>query len=94
MNCRKGDIAIIVGGELGNEGGMVRVVGTDSRCWGEEWLCEALSELRTSTGVVSRPGEYGYCEDRFLRPITPPPGTISDEEVRELYSPTQEPAHV
>ena len=32
-------------------------------------------------------GEYVSFRDKAMRPITPPPNTVTDEEVRELYRP-------
>lgn len=82
MNCKPGDLALIVRSTAGNEGKVVtclRFVG-DVRGFqsADYWLIDRM--LNTRLG-----GEVPYVSDSFLRPIRP--GDISDEEVRDLYLP-------
>jgi hypothetical protein len=89
MNCKPGDLAFIVHSEAGNEGRIVEVV---------RWVgfLNALAESGANDWWQVRPLDgkpilwtrqsYGdFYVDRFLRPIRP--GSITEEEVKELFSP-------
>ena len=60
---------------------------------GQRWyLSESVLvwEVESMGGLLRKDsGLYMVCPvaDRYLRRITPPPGTVSDKEVRELYTP-------
>ncbi len=76
MNCRPGDIAVIVGGIEANVGRMVRVIKPcDALHWAmfhADWEVELLQTTRTSSRVGeqdSGPGMVCVCDDRILRPI-------------------------
>lgn len=84
MNCKPGELAVVVKSWAGNEGRIVRclrVVQTDylytGPCLG--WETEPM--------LLNCDGEPVYALDIQLRPIRP--GDISDEEVRDLYAPKQ-----
>lgn len=82
MNCKPGDVAIVVRSKAGHEGKVVtciRFVGNASGYKGDDyWLVDrALPSIYGDTTPVLR--------DSCLRPIRP--GDISDEEVRDLYAP-------
>jgi hypothetical protein len=90
MNCKKGDLAVIVVSRAGNEGRIVRCVSYVGHLAGwigdDRWLVDADRPLQSMYG---RP--HFHARDCDLRPIRP--GDISDEEVRDLYAPKQkEPA--
>lgn len=88
MNCKPGDLAVIVRSYAGNEGKIVRCIRlVDYVCWGRPDGSEVVAptwkidrELRGCRGDVS-----DQIEDSLLSPIRP--GDITDEEVRELYAP-------
>lgn len=86
MNCKSGDLAVIVNSVVPtNVGGLVRVLDTILADAGD-WRVEALSQLTSTDGRTVAPGDrHGYIEDACLRPIRP--GSVTDEEVRELYAP-------
>jgi hypothetical protein len=84
LNCRPGDLAVVVRSMDGNFGKLVHVLRAyeKERGW---WVCEPLSELRTADAGWTR--EKVCAADESLRPITPPAGTITQSEVSELYAP-------
>lgn len=76
MNCRPGDIAVIVGGIEANVGRMVRVIkACDALHWAmchADWEVELLQTTTTSGPLGeqdSGPGMVCVCVDRILRPI-------------------------
>lgn len=98
MNCKPGDLCVIVRSMAGNEGVLCKVLDPmgceplfEGYIWGEGagpcWLVELGRQVKTIVAgqLVSR------CPipDAWLRPILPPPGTVTTDEVRELYSPKQ-----
>jgi hypothetical protein len=105
MNCKPGDIAVIVHTRfLGYPVSVLYAapVGRDYTLpdgqkaiadWGPDlWVCESLGKLfpvklKSGRAVKSRAARYVAIEDRWLRPITPPAGTITQSEVSELYAP-------
>jgi hypothetical protein len=94
MNCKPGQMAVVIKGTDRHEkswiGRVVRVIrvrglGVDGSSLYWEYEGQRL--------VHPLYGECLAVADIALRPITPPPGSVSDEEVRELYQPkTTEPA--
>lgn len=77
MNCKPGDLAVIVQDEYGHHEGKVVLVVRRSPVIADGWV--VTPELRDLEGWDCHP-----C-DKHLRPIRP--GDISDEEVRDLYAP-------
>jgi hypothetical protein len=65
------------------------------------WICRAEQPVTLKFKGVRRrqnfkAGEDILMRDVWLRPITPPPGSVTDSEVRELFSPrtvTPTPCH-
>lgn len=90
MNCKPGDLAVIVRSLANNEGKIVRIVEfagrVDFQIRGRcvAWVIDPA--IHAAQG-----GMVDVMPDDSLRPIRP--GDISDEEVRDLYAPKQkEPA--
>jgi hypothetical protein len=90
MNCKPGDMAIVIRSLAGNGGKIVRCIrlaGPDEvhRVHGrwptEDWwvIDRSIPWSRGQIAAMNR--------DSNLRPITPPAGTISSSEVSELYAP-------
>lgn len=95
LNCRPGDLAVIVKthpAEPATAQFIDRVVCV--RAWeirhGDPCWKYAHMPLRGKyRGMVV---DWYEIPDEWLRPITPPPGTVTDSEVRELYEPQRETA--
>jgi hypothetical protein len=84
MNCKPGELAIVVKGAgpltaciVGKVLRVTRAVFDGEPCW----------EYEGPRLVVPRWGPLEVIEDEFLRPIRP--GGITEEEVGELYAPKQ-----
>lgn len=84
MNCKPGEMAINVSGLCHKHRGEIYLV---LRAYDGPWIWDAPRE--PSWWVEHRGGEY-HCCDSHLRPIRP--GDISEEEVRDLFSPVKEEA--
>ncbi len=93
MNCKPGDLAVIVPGPPPHFEADLALVGTIVRVthivvaqsvapgqMGAQWAYEGRRLYCNGLLVVS-------LSDLILRPITPPPNTVTDDEVRELYEP-------
>ena len=65
MNCRPGDLAIVVKSNAGNEGVLLDVI---RQAEIGSWLCIALTE---GVGTIRRfmPGDQVICTDSCLRPL-------------------------
>lgn len=92
MNCRPGDLAVVVRSDAGNDGKIVFVVRAaayheyaefDHADEGRHWWVECKSGLLMDTWGGGE--KESSMPDARLRPIRP--GDISDEEVRDLYAP-------
>lgn len=88
MNCKPGDLAYIVWSVRGNEGKVVRCL----RLFGIAiWDGEPLQTWETDYDFGVEPftdPELRFCiPDDQLCPITPPPGSVTTDEVLELYAP-------
>jgi hypothetical protein len=93
MNCKPDELAVMVRSAAGNEGRIVRCLrlatlnelleANWNRRAGPVWVVDQI--LRTSHHRMAP-----LANDAWLRPIRP--GDISDEEVRDLYSPIKEAA--
>lgn len=94
MNCKPGDLAIVVRSKAGNEGRIGRCLRRASK---REIARQALFSFQGEPcwkmdrefSACDNFGRGGYSvsilPDACLRPIRP--GDISDEEVRDLYAP-------
>jgi hypothetical protein len=107
-NVKAGDLAVIVGSVLGNNGKVVLVLRehfpgvpigssyTDrhNQLWRNTGPAQ-LWEVEAAGTLIQKEGGrfFKVCPvpDSHLRPITPPPGTVTTDEVRELYSPNNTP---
>jgi hypothetical protein len=98
MNCKPGDLAVVMrdGGHDQDWVGCFVIVTKDGEYGndGWEWLCRFQNPVtfrvwedgkRTEEIVRSR---NGLVPDVWLKPIRP--GDITDEEVRDLYAPSDE----
>lgn len=90
MNCKKGDLAVIVISAAGNEGRIVRCVGlTESRMFhifrGPRWLID--KPVPDSLG-----GFIDSIADANLRPIRDPGEDATDEMVALLGKPASQPS--
>jgi hypothetical protein len=99
MNVWKGAIAYIVDTDTPeNMNVFLAVIEWDGEDL--EWKCELLSaaigwnhnnvdENGDSIDALDmKPGDIVYCDDEDLRPLLPPPGTVTTEEVKTLFSPS------
>ena len=72
LNCKPGDLAILVNNEDGSEGSLFYVVRQDTRNTprtpGVWWVCETTSPVQTAYGPA-RTGELVVIHDCVLRPI-------------------------
>jgi hypothetical protein len=88
LNCKQGDLAIIVSSTCGNEGKIVRclellvtdrVPDTKGRVWGymtgmqAVWRIDRPIDMGNSSGKVT---QVMYCADKRLRPLR---GDVNDE---------------
>lgn len=95
MNCKPGDLAIMVNSLATNNGKIYRVLdfvggmrieerdGTTRSlydCWRVECLCRTVG----SKGKWYRPGEIAIASDAQLRPIRDPGDDAKDEMLRPL----------
>lgn len=98
MNCKQGDLAIVVRSRAGNEGkvltcvrytGVGILVGDDNHfkqsSWGKDvWEVDTTMKVVTSEGIPD--GTCNYVKDSQLRPLR---GTLTDNEeeiVKEIYT--------
>lgn len=96
MNCKPGDLAIVVRSIAGNDGKIVRCLRLATRAelvaarflpYGPVWFVDkklraAWIKKRTDAGAEP------YARDCDLRPITPPADSITAAEVQSLYQPS------
>jgi hypothetical protein len=96
LNCWPGCLAIVKAGIHAGELYTVRAwMGRYEFRGGSRandvWICAAEQPvtIRGKKGEKQefRAGDDILIQDSRLRPITPPPGTITEDEVIELYSP-------
>ena len=87
MNCKPGDLAIVVKSVAGNEGRILTVlrwIGHIQGFSGNDWW-ETDVEVRTLLG-----GRIAAMRDSFLRPIRPQSDGARDETLGWLPVPTKE----
>lgn len=93
MNCKPGDLAIIVFSPiLSNIGAIVTIHESYDAYGPGGWCVTCSSKLMSARGLPINAFERFHADDEHLRPIIPPPGSVTDEEVKELYSPEKEKA--
>jgi hypothetical protein len=94
VNCKPGDLAVIVRSMAGNEGKFVTVLrwhGDYTYLGGDvclpSWEARIAQVMTAANGSVWFPGDVVKFPDAWLKPIRP--DGITDEEVRDLYAPKQ-----
>jgi hypothetical protein len=93
LNCRPGDLAVYVGRDIREYGRFVRIVARDTEAH-ERFFGDALWITEPSLTRDDGLGPVISTADRALRPITPPAGSVTREEVDALYAPkAKEPFH-
>jgi hypothetical protein len=75
MNCRPGDLAVMVRSDAGNEGAVVEVVSfvgpyqfECGKCVNDAWLCKVPPSMERHRGRSSLPGHL-HISDSKLRPL-------------------------
>lgn len=86
MNCKPGDLAVIVRGE--NIGVMVDVIGPHDLFDGA-WRVRVHADAMCDLGLVKK-GEVTGCMDSKLRPIRDPGDDAQDETLSWLPVPSTE----
>lgn len=89
MNCKPGDIAVIVQSTHGQHGALLSVEKDSGRRdsghhW---WLVKALQTLRFSNGTICHAGDLGYAADANIRPLRDSDG--EDEMLRIAGKPQE-----
>ena len=103
MNCKPGDLALLVNSDFEtNIGKLVKVLKTSDESTPEipEWECEAIGFLRSYQYIddfllcerPTNPGELIDIEDRDLRPIRDPGDDAVDEVIQRMGTPHKETA--
>lgn len=89
MNCKPGDLAVMVRSDFPeNIGRLLRVIVADS--WdGHDWSCEACCRVMTSRGW-RKAGASVLALDSDLRPIRDPGDDAKDETLEWLPVPSKE----
>lgn len=92
MNCKPGDLAVIIGGTLGNHGHIVEVISLVG--YQDRWYVRTQGHIKGTfyNGKVidCQPGEVGHIRDCHLKPIN---GDQMDEDEKE-DNPIEEPINV
>ncbi|CAN7188336.1 hypothetical protein [Acidovorax sp. LjRoot117] len=87
MNCKPGDMAVIVCGE--NVGVFVDVL-EPHLFFKQAWRVRVHSAVRTDLGNIVGKGEIAGCLDYKLRPIRDPGGDAQDETLSWLPVPSRD----
>lgn len=90
MNCKPGDLAVIVKSAAGNEGRIVHVVdkaryGYGIDAYGDMPIWWVRSAGTPMPGTVFSASEFNF-PDAWLRPIRPPSQEDETETVKEMES--------
>jgi hypothetical protein len=99
MNCKPGDLAVIVASDFQqNIGRLVQVIRADTvYCFGPEWECECLSSVYVEDNDITgecfgefwaNAGRAVSIPDADLRPIRDPGDDARDESLLWLPVPT------
>lgn len=83
MNCRPGDIAVIVRGN--NLGALLLVIEPGDEPG--DWACQALTSVRDTDGRRHPPGTIGDCQDDRMRPLRDSGPDAVDETLRPYRLP-------
>ena len=84
MNCKPGDLAVIVRSMAGNEGLIVEVIEHSELSPEYDWLIRAPRAIRWAFGDIS---DIGHAKDSCLRPIRDNDG--EDEMLRIVGKPQE-----
>lgn len=82
MNCKPGDLAICF--RAPNVPEAIDMVVTIDRMSPSKDCWYSIEQH------YSKNGNLIVWNDKDMRPITPPPGSVTEDEVKELYSPVKE----
>lgn len=94
LRCWPGCLAEVVKSSAGNEGKIVKVLRFVGELHG--WVGSDRWEIESLSGPMLAVYEFNgmpvpefgtTARDSRLRPITPPPGAVTDSEVKELFAP-------
>jgi hypothetical protein len=94
-NVKAGDLAVIIRSAMNNNGRLVEVIGPPSGCTVGcdayprdvlTWHCRSIGGPLLGTGGFAA-RDFVHA-DSYLRPITPPAGTITQDDVADLYAPS------
>lgn len=91
MNCKPGDLAVIVKNLDGNTDRFVFVESDSGKrdsgnVW---WVCTSASAIYTFNSGRINPGERMFIADSVLRPIRDPGDDATDEMVQLLGKPSE-----
>ena len=89
MNCKPGDLAVMVRSEFQRNIGCLFLVVDAHRCDTGEWRCEAVTDCDTSEGR-RKAGTIVWALDSRLRPIRNPGEEAQDETLQWLPVPSTE----
>ena len=84
MRCKPGDLAIIVGGTLGNHGHIVEVI---SLYQDDRWLVKTNVPINGSVYGVIQPTREGTIKDAYLMPIRPDQMEEDEKEDQPIEEP-------
>lgn len=89
MNCKPGDLAVIVQSIHGQHGALISVEKDSGRRDNGQhwWLCKALQTIRCSNGKFIHAGDFGYAADANIRPLRDSDG--EDEMLRIVGKPQE-----
>jgi hypothetical protein len=95
MNCRPGDLAVLIKSTQGYEGAIVEVVSWAgdyefrNDCTAASWLCKVPSSMEWMAGHQT-PAGHLHIPDSWLKPLRNDPGTDETLEWKSLPSPHKE----
>lgn len=84
MNCKLGDLAVIVRSAVGNEGLIVEVIAMSELRPQYDWIVKATRAIRWQSGQICK---EGHAKDSSLRPIRDNDG--EDEMLRIVGKPQE-----
>lgn len=88
MNCKPGDLAVIVKTAPAGKFLLGKVVHVLTLCADSEWEVRLYKPITNPTNGVT--GEYGLAPDECLRPIRDPGDDATDETLTWLPVPSRE----
>ena len=87
MNCKPGDLAVVVNG---NSAGLLVDVVREHPIDLTRWICRVHAACRLKNGQIKQAGELATCKDSRLRPIRDPGEDAQDEALSWLPVPSTE----